>query len=283
MIFQMNLLPKDSSEFHQKEYWDSFFKKRGKKSFEWYGEYHELCGVLHKYCKTGDKILQIGCGNSTLASDLYDVGYRSITSVDISDLVINQMIQSNKISRPELVFQKMDVTEMEYDDDSYSVVLDKGTLDALYTDNTDTVVDMVSRMWEEVARVLRIGGRYICVSLLQPHILSSAVSWFSARGWPVRIIRCPEVDTNKPASERGLPVFVLVATKFRSNSNMRPVLEFSLSSEGQINRVPDTESLVASVRGCQQFTALRARLAGGGDKTMAEASLDLSLPGNNLF
>ena len=32
----MNLLPKDSKEFHQKEYWDSFFKKRGKKAFEWY-------------------------------------------------------------------------------------------------------------------------------------------------------------------------------------------------------------------------------------------------------
>ena len=61
---------------------------------------------------------------------------------------------------------------------------------------------------------------------------------------------------------------------------MRPVLEFSLSSEGQINRVPDPDSLIASVRGCQQFTALRAKLAGGGDKTIAEASLDLTLPGD---
>ena len=124
----MNLLPKDSKEFHQKEYWDSFFKKRGKKAFEWYGEYHELCGILHKYCKNSDKILQIGCGNSSLASDLYDVGYRQITSIDISDLVINQMKTANR-SRPELVFDKMDVTNMSYEDGSYSVVLDKGTLD----------------------------------------------------------------------------------------------------------------------------------------------------------
>ena len=61
---------------------------------------------------------------------------------------------------------------------------------------------------------------------------------------------------------------------------MRPVLEFALSGEGQINRVPDTDSLVSSVRGCQQFTALRAKLAGGADKTLAEASLDLSMPGD---
>ena len=47
----MNLLPKDHKEFRQKEYWDSFFKKRGKAAFEWYGEYSELCGILHKYIK----------------------------------------------------------------------------------------------------------------------------------------------------------------------------------------------------------------------------------------
>ena len=49
--FTMNLLPKDHKEFRQKEYWDSFFKKRGKAAFEWYGEYSELCGILHKYIK----------------------------------------------------------------------------------------------------------------------------------------------------------------------------------------------------------------------------------------
>lgn len=32
----MNLLPKSKDEFSQKEYWDSFFKKRGKIAFEWY-------------------------------------------------------------------------------------------------------------------------------------------------------------------------------------------------------------------------------------------------------
>ena len=92
-------------------------------------------------------------------------------------------------SRPELVFDKMNVTDMSYEDGSYSVVLDKGTLDALYTDTSDQVEDTVNRMWTQVARVLRIGGRYVCVSLLQPHILASIVKWFSAQGWPVRIIR----------------------------------------------------------------------------------------------
>lgn len=41
-----------------------------------YGEYPELCGHLHKYIKSKDEILNIGCGNSRLSMDLYDVGNR---------------------------------------------------------------------------------------------------------------------------------------------------------------------------------------------------------------
>ena len=74
----MNLLPSEHRQFREKEYWDTFFKNRGKKAFEWYGEYGELCGILHKYIRPADKVLQIGCGNSTLAADLYDVGYRLV-------------------------------------------------------------------------------------------------------------------------------------------------------------------------------------------------------------
>jgi len=101
------------------------------------------------------------------------------------------------------------------------------------------------------------------------------VTWFSSRGWPVRVIRCVEAEQSKSAQDRVFPVFVVVATKFKPNSTMRPVLELSLSTDGQLSRLSEADSLVKSVRGCQQFSALRARLAGGGDKTIAEASLDL--------
>ena len=45
---KMNLLPKSHDQFRQSEYWDGFFKRRGRRAFEWYGEYSELCGVLHR-------------------------------------------------------------------------------------------------------------------------------------------------------------------------------------------------------------------------------------------
>lgn len=277
----MNLLPKNHKEFRQKEYWDDFFKKRGKKAFEWYGEYGELCGILHKYTKASDNMLVVGCGNSTLSSDFYDVGYRNIRSIDISDVAIRQMSEQNR-HRPELIFEKMDLLNMDYKDSSYSVVLDKGTLDALMTDETVEVVSKIDTMFSEISRVLRIGGRYVCVSLLQPHILTYVVSWFTSAGWPVRIIRCQEVDQSKSPEDRIFPVFVIICTKFKKMPNMKPVLEIAMSSDGQLTRLETADGLIESVRGCQQFCALRAGLEkDGGEGDQEEASLDLRAPGED--
>lgn len=52
----MNLLPRTAADFSSAEYWERFFKKRGEKSFEWYGDYNKLCGVLHKYIKVQHKV-----------------------------------------------------------------------------------------------------------------------------------------------------------------------------------------------------------------------------------
>lgn len=52
----MNLLPKSSKEFGSADYWEKFFQHRGKKTFEWYGTYLELCEVLHKYIKPKEKV-----------------------------------------------------------------------------------------------------------------------------------------------------------------------------------------------------------------------------------
>ena len=67
----------------------------------------------------------------------------------------------------------------EVGDDEFSVILDKGTMDAMFTDSSDEVVAQIHQMLSEVSRVLRVGGRYICISLAQEHILSKLVAHFS--------------------------------------------------------------------------------------------------------
>lgn len=67
---------------------------------------------------------------------------------------------------------------MSFADGQFSAVLDKGTLDAVMTDDSDEVSARVHQMFREIGRVLRQGGRYVCVSLLQDHILRKVLEYF---------------------------------------------------------------------------------------------------------
>ena len=108
-------------------------------SFEWYGEYTDLCHILHTgYLKSSSRVLIVGCGNSKLREDLYDAGFQTIDNIDISDVVIRQMSVKNKQKRLTMTFTKMDLLHITYTDAQFDCVLDKikGTLDAIFS-NTD--------------------------------------------------------------------------------------------------------------------------------------------------
>ncbi|XP_058120843.1 eEF1A lysine and N-terminal methyltransferase homolog [Anopheles ziemanni] len=276
----MNLLPKSTADFGSTEYWNSFFRKRGKQAFEWYGEYPELCGQLHKYIKPKDEILVVGCGNSKLSVDLYDVGFKKITNIDISPVVIKQMQEANRSQRPEMTWCQMDATAMTLPDESFSVVLDKGTLDALFTDQSEEVVSTVRRYFKEIGRVLRSGGRYVCISLLQEHILREVVEHFPSHHFMLRIVRCPDAggrDTSEAANADGssLVVFAIVATKFK-NLPMR-VLEICMAGD-QMERVQQPEELIGAVAAAQKAAMVCNGLARGSIAGMAEVSIDLFHP-----
>ena len=87
-------------------------------------------------------------------------------------------------------------------------------------------------------RVLRLGGRYVCISLLQPHILEFLVESFVAgRGWPIRIVRCKEADDGKSPEDRTFPVFAVIATKFKKMEHVMPVKEYVPSGDTIISHV----------------------------------------------
>uniref|UniRef100_A0A8W7PD81 Methyltransferase type 11 domain-containing protein n=1 Tax=Anopheles coluzzii TaxID=1518534 RepID=A0A8W7PD81_ANOCL len=277
----MNLLPKSTADFGSTEYWNSFFRKRGKQAFEWYGEYPELCTQLHQYIKPKDEILVVGCGNSKLSMDLYDVGFKKITNIDISPVVIKQMQEANRLNRPEMTWNQMDATAMTFPNETFSVVLDKGTLDALFTDESTSVVTMVRNYFAEIGRVLRPAGRYVCISLLQEHILREVVSHFPAAHFMLRIVRCPEAGKGRGTEDApnadgsSLLVFAIVATKLK-NMPLR-VLEVGLAGS-HIERVQRPEEIIAAVAATQKAAMVCNGLARGSIAGMAEVSLDLFSP-----
>ncbi|XP_004756762.3 eEF1A lysine and N-terminal methyltransferase isoform X1 [Mustela putorius furo] len=259
----MNLLPKSSREFGSAEYWEKFFQQRGKRAFEWYGSYLELCGVLHKYMKPREKVLVIGCGNSELSEQLYDVGYLDIVNIDISEVVIKQMKERNASRRPQMSFLKMDMTQMEFPDASFQVVLDKGTLDAVLTDEEEKTLHQVDRMLAEVGRVLQVGGRYLCISLAQAHILKKAVGHFSREGWMVRVHQVSSSqDRVLDAEPRfSLPVFAFIMTKFRPvPGSALQIFELCAQEQGKPVRLESAERLAEAVRERQQYAWLCSQL-----------------------
>ncbi|XP_062306207.1 eEF1A lysine and N-terminal methyltransferase [Osmerus eperlanus] len=257
----MSLLPRTAEEFSSAEYWERFFKKRGEKAFEWYGDYNKLCGVLHKYIKPRDKVLVVGCGNSELSEQLYDVGYRHLTNIDISETVVNHMNQRNVERRPDLTFHQVDATQTPYEDGSYQASLDKGTLDAMASEEEGA---LAGRMLTEVGRVLAVGGRYVCVTLAQESVIRLAVEHFVGVGWAVRL-HCLG-DPESEASSFALPVFVLICTKFRV-APPTPILEMCQGEDGAAARLVQVADLLSAVKERQAYAILRQRLRAGTDAT----------------
>ncbi|XP_068449144.1 eEF1A lysine and N-terminal methyltransferase [Clinocottus analis] len=263
----MSLLPRTAEEFSSAEYWERFFKKRGEKAFEWYGDYNKLCGVLHKYIKVQDKVLVVGCGNSELSEQMYDVGYKHLTNIDISETVVTHMNQRNAERRPGLTFQQVDATQTPYEDASYQAALDKGTLDAMASEEEGA---LARGMLAEVGRVLSVGGRYVCVTLAQESVVQLAVEHFVQLGWAVRL-HCLQEESGKEEDSFALPVFVLVCTKFRQPMPA-PILEMCLGEDGAPVRLARAADLLAAVRERQAYGVLKKRL-----RTTTDAGSNLSL------
>ncbi|XP_035916932.1 eEF1A lysine and N-terminal methyltransferase homolog isoform X2 [Anopheles stephensi] len=204
-----------------------------------------------------------------------------ITNIDISPVVIKQMQEANRTTRPEMAWNQMDATAMTFPDETFSVVLDKGTLDALFTDESAEVVSVVQKYFTEIGRVLRGAGRYVCISLLQEHILRKVVDYFPSAHFMLRIVRCPEAGKGHAAEDTpnadgsSLVVFAIVATKLK-NIPMR-VLELGLDGN-HIERVQRPEELMAGVAAAQKAAMVCNGLARGSIAGMAEVSLDLFSP-----
>lgn len=162
------------------------------------------------------------------------------------------MLAQNRSIRPELKFLGMDARNMkEFEDGKFSAIIDKATLDAIYVDETDAVNEYVQKYWSEIDRVLRIGGRYIVISLLQIHILQGLLKRFASNNWMFRVVRCIEAEekTAEESGDRSLPVFMAIVTKFQKLPSM--VLEVCMAGDKMI-RVNSTEEVVETVLSVQK-------------------------------
>lgn len=199
-------------DFTSKENWDNFFTIRPD-SFEWYAEWPHLRDPLISLLQTltppapaSLPVLVPGCGNSRLSEHLYDAGFTSITNIDFSKVVIGDMLRRNIRSRPLMRWRVMDMTAMQFEDEFFGAVVDKGGLDALMEPKLGPTLG--NQYLSEVKRVLKPGGKFVCLTLAESHVLDILFSKFRL-GWKMSVDAIPMKSSGKPS----LQTFMVVVEK----------------------------------------------------------------------
>ncbi|XP_051121890.1 uncharacterized protein LOC127245183 [Andrographis paniculata] len=214
-------LLKTLEDFTVKESWDRFYTLRGVDDpYEWYAEWPELQAPLTQHLSSQSEegsspaasILVPGCGNSRLSEHLYDAGFRNITNVDFSKVVIMDMLRRNVRERPQMKWRVMDMSSMPLESGSFDAVIDKGGLDASMEPKHGPILGY--KYLSEVKRVLKTGGKYICLTLGEPHILDILFPKFRF-GWKMSIYSIAQRLSSKTPK---LLTFMVVSEKDVSNA-----------------------------------------------------------------
>ena len=141
LYYLHQFLRKKSHEYSSKSYWEGrygLFSKR----MDWYTNYAQLNRdfniddfIKKKYPSNTYKkrILEMGCGNSTLSYDLYNSGFKNITAIDFSENIINKMREYYKGTS--INFQICDFNFMNifFEQNFFDIIIEKAGLDSIAT------------------------------------------------------------------------------------------------------------------------------------------------------
>ena len=206
-------------DYKYREYWEERFLEED--SYEWLLSFQQLIPHLRKE----DKILIIGCGNSSLSAELYDAGYENITNIDFSSNVISRMSKMNEAAgRHNMKWVQMDMLAMAFDNAVFDVVIDKAALDSLLVDEVDVwdPIDAVKLQGDvfcsEISRVLSPTGVFLQLSFAQPHFRTKYFmnKWESSSSYSSLLGYCVKYKWNisyLPIESGSVPSFLYILNK----------------------------------------------------------------------
>ena len=181
-----------SDPYASSDYWDDRYTKQMNKFHDWYfswQQFFEENGAALGLCAP---ILMVGCGNSDVSVKMEEKGMKPVVSMDISKVVCNFMAEMTKGC-----YVPMDVCNMQFRDETFDCVMDKGTLDAILCDGTYKTT--FTLMMKEICRVMTVGGLFILITLMPngqrlecltkvPHILPWKLEhWYNVDVKPIPV------------------------------------------------------------------------------------------------
>ena len=169
-----------NSEFKKQEYWESRFEKE--ESYDWLANFSSVKKYILPQLQRTDKILIVGCGNSSFSSELFLEGFENIINIDYSATVINAMSSIHSDSKPSMLWVHMDMLKLDFPPETFDVVIDKAAMDAIMVDEGDVwnptpaCIEAAHSMCAGITSVLKPHGKYLQISFAQPHFRTKYLS-----------------------------------------------------------------------------------------------------------
>ncbi|EZA55154.1 Methyltransferase-like protein, partial [Ooceraea biroi] len=115
-------------------------------------------------------------------------------------------------------------------------------------------------------------GRYICISLLQEHVLRKLLSYFPTSN------RCHAAELKaRKEGDCYIPIFMIIAMKFKNLP--QKLLEIALV-DGPPERLSSIEDMISAVFSTQQVALVHNKLRKSNIANIGEITLDLHRPGD---
>ena len=195
-----------SRDYGSALYWESRYQKDNG-LFDWYFDWDEFFGKNLSTLEIIPPVLVVGCGNSDLSANLEKSNIKPVVSTDISKTCCQKMKD-----RTGGCYLPMDACQMQFRDNIFPCVIDKGTLDALLCQSHYEI--SVTKMICEIARVLAPNGIFIEVTFGKTAEKLSVLDSSDILPWSLDNVYKVENDTGVAN--------VFVFRKFKEVFNMNP-------------------------------------------------------------
>lgn len=170
-------LYRKAREYYSQTYWDNRYSYY-LKEMDWYTNFDKInkdFGIIDKINEIfvhGKgisihklKILEMGCGNSTLSIDLYKHNFQNITAIDFSNVIISRM-QEKYSNINQVKFMCVDFNNLSdhYKENTYDIIIEKAGLDSIAIKNTPDVPELLMKVYYQMHKVLKKGGTVFSIS-----------------------------------------------------------------------------------------------------------------------
>ncbi|CAM6095579.1 unnamed protein product [Calypogeia fissa] len=167
-------LPSHTALYLEPSYWNDRFARE--EHYEWFKDYSHFRHLILNHMNKTDRVLEVGCGNSQMGEEIYKDGFTQMTRTDLSPVVID-LVQKRSAGQgcEGIQYKVADMLDLPFDDNSFDIVIEKGTVDCLFVNSGDPwkpkagVAQRVKRVLEEIHRVLTPTGMFISIAFGQPH------------------------------------------------------------------------------------------------------------------